>query len=254
MNPLSPCFMFWSFNEPLPHPGQIRPSISVSLQHPPILNTGNRGPIEHQPGDWICQKCNYLNWRRRKVCQTCYPYAEGNGDSISTAVQAERIALLATVLSSDSPTISVMSGRDSRSLPPSPTSPSFSFNATSSLAVGPMHARNSALSRSRSHTDLFQNHHGVEKPIYQTSGGLAAPGPLLPAFLQDMVHSPTLSPASSASADFSLEDYDDVEFSYSPRHSHPLSRKPSTSLTAYSIWKLDGEEAKALSGHPQEDL
>ncbi|KAJ7864148.1 hypothetical protein B0H14DRAFT_2736870 [Mycena olivaceomarginata] len=20
-----------------------------------------------QPGDWICLKCNYLNWRRRKV-------------------------------------------------------------------------------------------------------------------------------------------------------------------------------------------
>jgi hypothetical protein len=72
-NPLSPCFMFWSFNEPLPHPGQIRPALSPAFQPPPILNTGNRGPIEHQPGDWICQKCNYLNWRRRKVCQTCYP-------------------------------------------------------------------------------------------------------------------------------------------------------------------------------------
>ena len=72
-NPLAPCYMFWSFNEPLPEPGQIRPTLSVALQHPPILNTGNRGPIEHQPGDWICKKCNYLNWRRRKVCQTCYP-------------------------------------------------------------------------------------------------------------------------------------------------------------------------------------
>ena len=72
-DPLAPCYMFWSFNEPLPEPGQIRPTLSVALQHPPILNTGNRGPIEHQPGDWICKKCNYLNWRRRKVCQTCYP-------------------------------------------------------------------------------------------------------------------------------------------------------------------------------------
>jgi hypothetical protein len=42
-------------------------------QHPPILNTGNKGPIEHQPGDWVCKKCSYLNWRRRRVCQTCYP-------------------------------------------------------------------------------------------------------------------------------------------------------------------------------------
>lgn len=72
-DPLTPCYMFWSFNEPLPESGQIRPALSVALQHPPILNTGNRGPIEHQPGDWICKKCNYLNWRRRKVCQTCYP-------------------------------------------------------------------------------------------------------------------------------------------------------------------------------------
>lgn len=72
-DPLTPCYMFWSFNEPLPDSGQIRPTLSVALQHPPILNTGNRGPIEHQPGDWICKKCNYLNWRRRKVCQTCYP-------------------------------------------------------------------------------------------------------------------------------------------------------------------------------------
>lgn len=37
------------------------------------MNTGNKGPIEHQPGDWVCHKCGYLNWRRRKVCQTCFP-------------------------------------------------------------------------------------------------------------------------------------------------------------------------------------
>lgn len=27
---------------------------------PPILNTGNKGPIEQQPGDWVCGKCDYL--------------------------------------------------------------------------------------------------------------------------------------------------------------------------------------------------
>ncbi|KAJ2915118.1 hypothetical protein MD484_g5315, partial [Candolleomyces efflorescens] len=93
-DPLSPCIMWWPDNEPFPEQGQIRPNNVVGVAQPPILNTGNRGPISHQPGDWICQKCNYLNWRRRKVCQTCLPYAEGNGDSISAAVQAERIALL----------------------------------------------------------------------------------------------------------------------------------------------------------------
>ncbi|KAF8182961.1 hypothetical protein BJ912DRAFT_563945 [Pholiota molesta] len=100
-DPLSPCVMYWPDNEPFPEQGQIRPSCMAGIA-PPILNTGNRGPISHQPGDWICQKCNYLNWRRRKVCQTCLPYAEGNGDSISAAVQAERIALLTSVLSQTS--------------------------------------------------------------------------------------------------------------------------------------------------------
>ena len=40
---------------------------------PPIVNTGNKGAAEKQPGDWLCGKCNYHNWRRRKVCQTCFP-------------------------------------------------------------------------------------------------------------------------------------------------------------------------------------
>ncbi|KAJ3572193.1 hypothetical protein NP233_g3242 [Leucocoprinus birnbaumii] len=97
-DPLTPCIMYWPDNEPFPEQGQIRPGSLVGIPQPPILNTGNKGPISHQPGDWICKKCNYLNWRRRKVCQTCLPYAEGNGDSISAAVQAERIALLTSVL------------------------------------------------------------------------------------------------------------------------------------------------------------
>ncbi|KZT41577.1 hypothetical protein SISSUDRAFT_260780 [Sistotremastrum suecicum HHB10207 ss-3] len=62
------------------------------------MNTGNRGPIEHQPGDWVCLKCDYLNWRRRKVCGSCFPYAEGNLDGVSASVQAERVALLTSVL------------------------------------------------------------------------------------------------------------------------------------------------------------
>lgn len=72
-DPLAPCVMFWPDNEPLPEPGQIRPAQLANMQQPPIMNTGNKGPIEQQPGDWTCQKCDYLNWRRRKVCQTCFP-------------------------------------------------------------------------------------------------------------------------------------------------------------------------------------
>ncbi|KAI0063288.1 hypothetical protein BV25DRAFT_1915213 [Artomyces pyxidatus] len=103
-DPTVPCVLWWPDNEPRPHPGQVRPPFaapaakSTMAALPPIMNTGNRGPIEHQPGDWVCEKCSYLNWRRRKVCQTCYPYAEGNGDSISAGVQAERIALLRSFL------------------------------------------------------------------------------------------------------------------------------------------------------------
>ncbi|PCH43070.1 hypothetical protein WOLCODRAFT_121468 [Wolfiporia cocos MD-104 SS10] len=97
-DPLAPCIMYWPDNEPLPEQGQIRPLGSAVITYPPIINTGNKGAAEKQPGDWVCQKCHYHNWRRRKVCQTCYPYAEGNGDSISAAVQAERIALLENVL------------------------------------------------------------------------------------------------------------------------------------------------------------
>lgn len=51
--------MFWPDNEPLPLPSQIRPPFAPG-QHPPIMNTGNRGPVEHQPGDWYCGKCSYM--------------------------------------------------------------------------------------------------------------------------------------------------------------------------------------------------
>lgn len=64
-DPMLPCIMWWPDNEPLPEQGQIRPpglaSAAVShyhfltrhrhadpsSQHPPILNTGNKGPIAH---------------------------------------------------------------------------------------------------------------------------------------------------------------------------------------------------------------
>ncbi|KAJ7883883.1 hypothetical protein B0H14DRAFT_3857229 [Mycena olivaceomarginata] len=96
-DPMSPLIMFWPDNEPFPEPGQIRPMGVPVTKQPPILNTGNTGPILHQPGDWICHNCNYLNWRRRKVCQTYFPSlivlqdAEGNGESILPAAQAKRI-------------------------------------------------------------------------------------------------------------------------------------------------------------------
>lgn len=46
-DPLNPCIMFWPLNEPFPHQSQIRPSALLGIPQPPILNTGNRGPISH---------------------------------------------------------------------------------------------------------------------------------------------------------------------------------------------------------------
>lgn len=63
-DPLSPCIMYWPDNEPFPEQGQIRPgglagvpvchtlitprsTLTVGAQQPPILNTGNKGPISH---------------------------------------------------------------------------------------------------------------------------------------------------------------------------------------------------------------
>ncbi|KAG8817652.1 hypothetical protein FRC17_011131, partial [Serendipita sp. 399] len=103
----NPILMFWPDNEPLPLPCQIRPPTAVLMAlggfngpPPPILNTGNKGPIDAQPGDWTCGKCDYLNWRRRRVCANCYPHAEGNteGTKHSTADVQERVAILASLL------------------------------------------------------------------------------------------------------------------------------------------------------------
>ncbi|KAL4260625.1 RanBP2-type domain-containing protein [Pleurotus pulmonarius] len=150
-DPMLPCIMWWPDNEPLPEQGQIRPPGLASAAHPPILNTGNKGPIAHQPGDWICKKCNYLNWRRRKVCQTCLPYAEGNGDSISAAVQAERIALLTSVLATTQ--------LDDPSVCPSPNpalSTAFDLKASPQwLPLPPSLSRQSTSPTSASSTPLF---------------------------------------------------------------------------------------------------
>ncbi|CAL1698017.1 unnamed protein product [Somion occarium] len=233
-DPLMPCIMYWPDNEPLPERGQIRPLGSAVIQYPPIINTGNKGAAEKQPGDWVCSKCNYLNWRRRKVCQTCYPYAEGNGDSISAAVQAERIALLANVLNR-----STSSSASTPSLTPT-TTPASSTSSFSSFAQGPTAGHTATQQvlppvggverqlRSWSSSDHPQFDRELQNkfshPIYQTSGHpshlshpshpslnghFAQLGPsfpsesnFLPSFLQDIIHSPSLSPATSCSSGF----------------------------------------------------
>ncbi|KAI6161563.1 hypothetical protein EDD17DRAFT_1481208 [Pisolithus thermaeus] len=272
--PLVPCVIFWPDNEPFPEQGQIRPSHLTGMPQPPILNTGNRGPIEHQPGDWICLKCNYLNWRRRKVCQTCFPYAEGNGDSISAAVQAERIHLLTSLLARNQLSVNPQSSPEV--LPQTVVSiqPQRSpVDLSQSLQVPP---------RPRSQLDL-----GARYPdsqfIYETSGprsssssssfpsvkdleddlpSLSDAPNLLPSFLQDIVQSPTLSPTSTSSAELSIEEYEDNNSPSSQRSSLGRDRlvlnDDSISHSPLgNIWKFNDEETKggaAVALPTHEDL
>lgn len=261
---LSPCVMYWPDNESFPEQGQIRPS-SLMIVPPPILNTGNRGPIEHQPGDWICQKCNYLNWRRRKVCQTCFPYAEGNGDSISAAVQAERINLLTSLLAQNQ--LPLASGPPS--LPPqAPRSHSMTPPQRRRMFMDNV-PQNQVPYRSRSHSNFdVGTQYSDSQFIYETSAPRRTspssfplgdpedylpsniPAPLLPSFLQDIVQSPTLSPSSTSSTDLSPEDYDD---SFSSERSsfgkdRIVTNDSSSNLPVSNIWKLNDEETKGIAG------
>jgi hypothetical protein len=236
----------------------------------------------------VCLKCNYLNWRRRKVCQTCYPCssllfayyflsnslpsdAEGNGDSISSAVQAERIALLTSVLAQSQ-------ALSPANLPQSAEPQPRAYSLTPPQVLGPPTDIGNcrmlqSIHRSRSHFDL-SHHHSHSQPIYQTCGRhgsssspvasttslhLHAPAPLLPSFLQDIVQSPTLSPTSSSSADLSLDELEEnltLPAGLVPRGGQLSSTKESPSgMALRNIWKMDGEETKTLStlGSPNRD-
>ncbi|CAD6942433.1 unnamed protein product [Tilletia caries] len=67
--------------------------------NPPIVNTGNSGPMCVQPGDWVCSGCGFVNWRRRRVCLRCFPFAEGNETAASLANGAILAAQLAAGVS-----------------------------------------------------------------------------------------------------------------------------------------------------------
>ncbi|EKM52365.1 uncharacterized protein PHACADRAFT_100718 [Phanerochaete carnosa HHB-10118-sp] len=258
-DPSAPCIMYWPGNEPLPERGQIRPSGSAVIQYPPVVNTGNKGAAEKQPGDWVCSKCHYLNWRRRKVCQT---YAEGNGDSISQAVQAERIALLTNLLDQTEDTLQHTLQR--RASAPLNSVSSMMHNSASPFPSRlPRHAQLTSLgnhfncgpaaasplpaSRSRSQLDLhmqYQQHqqlrqqceaaavrqysHGMaQRPIYQTS-----------AHHTSRSSSPTrssyggcLSRVPSPTAAFLPSCLQDVIHAASPVHSSPATSTSSADLS-----------------------
>ncbi|KAJ6570714.1 hypothetical protein B0H10DRAFT_1026126 [Mycena sp. CBHHK59/15] len=259
-DPLSPCIMYWPDNEPFPEQGQIRPSGLMGVPQPPILNTGNRGPISHQPGDWICLKCNYLNWRRRKVCQTCLPYAEGNGDSISAAVQAERIALLTSVLAqtrhaspssvhvyprahSTTPAQAHRPFVDATASPP----PRAAYRSQSHMELGTQFAHAIYQTPAPAHPHPHPRRYQQPQQQQYTPVDMyaPAPAPLLPSFLQDIVQSPTLSPASTSSADLSFDEYDGDSLPSSACST--FSQDSANTSPLANIWRLDGEESKSLA-------
>ncbi|KAG6902937.1 hypothetical protein C0995_009329 [Termitomyces sp. Mi166 len=268
-DPLNPCIMYWPDNEPFPEQGQIRPSSLVGVPQPPILNTGNRGPIAH-----VCLNLDLaildaltvaFTIISNLVCQTCLPYAEGNGDSISAAVQAERIALLTSVLAQTQAQAAAPQAQVPRSHSLTPPQQRYAFDDVS--PPQPHVQIHAPVHRSRSQFELRAQYNNREStPIYQTSGNrqrqpsplystgpdfhslpVHAPAPLLPSFLQDMVQSPSLSPTSSSSADLSLDEYDDMptsKTSFSRAHN---ADDVVNDLPIANIWRLDGEESKSLS-------
>ncbi|GAA5827788.1 hypothetical protein JCM11251_007674 [Rhodosporidiobolus azoricus] len=70
------------------------PEVMVSSgAQPPIVNTGNQGQMIVQAGDWRCGVCAFVNWRRRKICLRCFPYANDIGNILT--IQSQRAAYLA---------------------------------------------------------------------------------------------------------------------------------------------------------------
>ncbi|TFY81082.1 hypothetical protein EWM64_g2935 [Hericium alpestre] len=139
-----------------------------------------------------------------------------------------------------------------------------SIDSCSPHDVAPMHRARSQMDMNAAYADMG--------PIYQTSAPLystapqryppqvtlhapsPASGPLLPAFLQDMFQPPSLSPASTSSADISADDYTtsptSLHGTQTQLHERQVPRKGSGSslnIAKGSIWRMDGEESRVFA-------
>jgi len=84
-------------------------------------------------------------------------------------------------------------------------------------------------------------------------GGLQAPAPLLPSFLQDIVQSPALSPTSTSNSSVDLSSIEEYEDAPATRTPFPRVRGDSGSemnAPVSNIWRFDGEESKSLLAFP----
>ena len=199
--------------------------------------------------------------------------AEGNGDSIPAAVQADRIKRLREALAVTLPPS--LSNVQTASLDVPPQSPVAHIQRPHCRYIDPRGPRTmcpSALkSRNQTRSSVELGFH-YKDTIYQTSTAPTSlsyseppallpldngSGPFLPSCLQDIVQSPSLSPTSTVSADLSVDEYvatpasaySTISAKHYPNNEHPLHvRRTTSSASLRNIWQLDGEESKALSG------
>jgi hypothetical protein len=201
--------------------------------------------------------------------------AEGNGDSIPTAVQADRIKRLREALTATLPPSPSLPAVQSTAQDYPPHSPSAYIQHTHDCyldSFGCNTSHSSGLkSRDPTHSNVELGSR-YKDTIYQTSvppvsSGYRVPAPLpldntsgrlLPSCLQDIVQSPSLSPTSTTSADLSVDENiaspvsvysasSTKPYSSGDRFSHIHRTPSSVSLSRGNIWQLDGEECKALS-------
>lgn len=92
-----------------------------------LLGAQNLTIARHpQPGDWVCSKCAFVNWRRRRVCMRCFPFAEGNEVSASLASGALIAAQLAAGIDPSPETIASLAAPPRRPSQPGSNERSYS--------------------------------------------------------------------------------------------------------------------------------
>ncbi|CAO1615801.1 unnamed protein product [Parajaminaea phylloscopi] len=166
-----------------------------SASNPPIVNTGNLGPMCMQPGDWVCTVCSFVNWRRRKVCMRCFPFAEGNEVSTSLASGALIAAQLAAGINPNQSQLDLLTkprGREASLPGPStsaltspPPRPLTSYGTSSRTAVAlPSPGLHSRLGDaqpdkmfSQSRVGDGSGQHGNHVGLLDASGGTDMTGP-----------------------------------------------------------------------------
>src|SRR5487761_1208468 len=141
--------------------------------------------------------------------------AEGNGDSIPAAVQADRIRRLREALAASlPPSFAPLQAASMEHLSQSPyvhmQRPAYDRDLKTSAFRTRDQTQFDVELGSRYNDPIYQTStHSISSP-YQVPAAFpigSASGPFLPSCLQDIVQSPSLSPTSTTSADLSVDEY-----------------------------------------------